>query len=127
MYFKAEVGKRIQECRKEKKFSQKQLGNMVGKDEHYISAIERGLNFPSVDQLIKILNTLEVSADAVFCDVLEHSTDQHSNELAEMMKDISSGEREKIHALLKLQIQQSKERDAAIRELQKKIDNPPKT
>ena len=100
---------------------------MVGKDEHYISAIERGLNFPSVDQLIKILNALEVPADAVFCDVLEYSTDQHSNELAEMMKDLSSGEREKIYALLKLQIQQSKERDAAMKELKDKIDNPPKT
>ena len=99
----------------------------MGKDEHYISAIERGLNFPSVDQLIKILNTLELSADAVFRDVLEHSTDQHSNELAEMMQGLSSGEREKIYALLKLQIQQSKERGAAIRELQKKIDNLPKT
>lgn len=125
--WKAEVGKRIQECRREKRYSQKRLGNMVGKDEHYISAIERGLNFPSVDQLIKILNTLEVSADAVLCDVLEHSTDQHSNELAEMMKGLSSGEREKIYALLKLQIQQSKERDTAIRELKKKIDNTPKT
>ena len=125
--WKSKVGKRIYECRKNKRFSQKQLGKMVGKDEHYISAIERGLNFPSVDQLIKILNALEVPADAVFCDVLEYSTDQHSNELAEMMKDLSSGEREKIYALLKLQIQQSKERDAAMKELKDKIDNHPKT
>lgn len=47
-----------------------------------------------------------------------------------MWKDeryISAVERGKIYALLSLQIQQSKERDAAIQEQQKKIDNLPKT
>ena len=125
--WKSKVGKRIYECRKNKRFSQKQLGKMVGKDEHYISAIERGLNFPSVDQLIKILNALGVPADAVFCDVLEHSTDPRPNKLSKMMDDLSPDEREKVYEVLKLQIQQSKERDTAMKELKDNIDNSPKT
>lgn len=125
--WKVMLSRRIQECRKDKGISQKKLGNAVGKDEHYISAVERGKYYPGVDKLIGILTVLEVPADAVFCDILEHSADQQPNRLSKMMEDLSDGEREKIYAFLRLQIQQSKERDKATKKLQKEIDKAKKT
>lgn len=125
--WKIQLGRRIQECRQEKEISQKALGNAVGKDGDYISAVERGVFYPGVENLIAILKVLEVPADAVFFDILELSTDPRPNKLSKMMDDLSPDEREKVYEVLKLQIQQSKERDAAMKELKDKIDNPPKT
>ncbi len=42
--------------------AQKELGNAVGKDEHYISVIERGVYYPGVEKLISILKVLKVPA-----------------------------------------------------------------
>ena len=121
--WKVQLGQRIQERRRNKDISQKELGNAVGKDEHYISAIERGVFYPGVEKLIAILKVLKVPADAAFCDILELSSDPRPNKLSQMMEDLSRDEQEKIYAVLRLQIQQSKERDKMVRELQKAIDN----
>ena len=58
--WKVQLGQRIQECRKNMDIAQKELGNAVGKDEHYISVIERGVDYPGVEKLISILKVLKV-------------------------------------------------------------------
>lgn len=70
------VGRRFKECREKAGFTQAELSGKAGCTEQYISAIERGINFPAYNRLVRILNILGVSADAVFCDVLDHAAGQ---------------------------------------------------
>ena len=45
---------------------QEQLAKAVGLTPNFLSAIERGVKFPSIDSLIRIMTVLNVPADAVF-------------------------------------------------------------
>ena len=67
------VGKRLKECREKKGLTQEQLAEKTGMSVGYISSVERGASFPRFENLILLLNTLEVSADSVFCDVVPFS------------------------------------------------------
>jgi len=58
-----EVGKRIKECRKNKRLSQKEFARMIGAKNTAVSNWETGLTRPDVDTLAKICVILDVSAD----------------------------------------------------------------
>lgn len=68
------IGKRIKQRREQLGLSQEALAEKTGLTANYISTVERGMSFPRCEKLILLLNGLETSADAIFCDVLEHST-----------------------------------------------------
>ena len=68
------IGKRIKQCRERLGLSQEAFAEKTGLTPNYISTVERGMSFPRCEKLIVLLNGLEVSADAIFCDVVEHST-----------------------------------------------------
>ena len=72
------IGKRVKQCRERLGISQEELAEKTGLTANYISTVERGMSFPRCEKLIILLNGLEVSADAIFCDVLEHSTSYKS-------------------------------------------------
>lgn len=57
------LGERIKELRKEHRWSQAELGELVGSDSQRISRYENGKITPSVDALIRLANVLEVSVD----------------------------------------------------------------
>lgn len=79
------IGKRVKQCRERLGISQEELAEKTGLTANYISTVERGMSFPRCEKLIILLNGLEVSADAIFCDVLEHSTSYKSSELSEKL------------------------------------------
>ena len=68
------IGKRIKQCRERLGLTQEQFAEKTGFTANYISTLERGASFPRCEKLITLLNALEVSADAIFCDVVDHST-----------------------------------------------------
>ena len=68
------IGKRIQEFRKKKGMTQDELSEIIDISPHYLSALERGIYNIKLETLVKILNTLGISADEVFCDVVEKSS-----------------------------------------------------
>ena len=68
------IGKRVKQCREQLGLSQEEFAEKTGLTANYISTVERGMSFPRCEKLIILLNGLEVSADAIFCDVLDHST-----------------------------------------------------
>lgn len=68
--------------------------------------VERGMSFPRCEKLIILLNGLEVSADAIFCDVLEHSTSYKSSELSEKLASLSPQAQKRILQMVELMIQQ---------------------
>ena len=71
MDYNKKVGQRIQEYREKAKMSQETLGEYVGLSSTSISNIERGLHYPSMDNFIKIANSLGVSADLLLSDVVD--------------------------------------------------------
>ena len=72
----------------------------------YFSTAVRGMSFPRCELLIILLNGLEVSADANFCDVLEHSTSYKSSELSETLASMSPQAQKRILQMVELMIQQ---------------------
>lgn len=62
---KIEMGRRIREARLNKGLTMSKLAKDVGTSIVYIGEIERGLKMPSVNTLIKIANTLDVSIDYI--------------------------------------------------------------
>lgn len=68
------MGVRISNYRSKKGLSQEQLGRMVVADYNHISRVEKGKRRPSLELIIQIANALDVSADDILIDSLEHST-----------------------------------------------------
>lgn len=58
-----EIGKRIAECRRERKLTQEELANRVGVTAQALSQYERGLRYPDVGILASLCNVLNAGAD----------------------------------------------------------------
>ncbi len=61
------IGMRIRAFRQEKKLTQEQLAEAVGVGVTHISHIETGNSIPSLQVMVGIINTLDCSADELFC------------------------------------------------------------
>ena len=103
------IGKRIKQCRERLGLTQEQFAEKTGLTTNYISTVERGASFPRCEKLILILNSLEVSADAIFCDVLIHSTNYKAAALSEELTALSPEAQMRIFQMLELMIRQERE------------------
>ena len=102
------IGKRIKECRERLGLTQEQFAEKIGFTTNYISTIERGASFPRCEKLILLLNGLETSADAIFCDVLAHSAPAKASILSEQISDLPSVEQQRILDMVELMVKQAK-------------------
>ena len=57
------IGARIRERRREKGWTQKELALRVGTSNKYISHVENGVKFPSLEMLICLSREMDVSLD----------------------------------------------------------------
>ena len=108
---KKAIGKRIQEFRKSKGMSQETLSEILDITPHYLSALERGVYNIKLETLVKILNTLDLSADEVFCDVVNKSSLVTANRLSEKLDGLAPEEQKKILAVVDTMICSSEQRD----------------
>ncbi len=76
------IGARIKQYRELRGMTQEQLAERINVSVGYLSCIERGVNFPRVENLISILNTLNISANEVFIDVLDKADEIKASELS---------------------------------------------
>ena len=100
------IGKRIKERREQLGMTQEQLTEKLGLATNYISTIERGASFPRCEKLILLLNGLETSADAIFCDVLDHSTSSRASALSEKIESLTPDAQKRILDMVELMIRQ---------------------
>lgn len=100
------IGKRVKQCREQLGLSQEELAEKTGLTANYISTIERGMSFPRCEKLIILLNGLEVSADAIFCDVLEHSAGYQASALSDRLAALPPQAQKRILQMVELMIQQ---------------------
>ena len=60
------LGLRLKEYSENRKLTQDKLAEMVGIDPKHLSRIENGRNYPSLETLEKILDSLDVSYEEIF-------------------------------------------------------------
>ena len=102
------IGKRIQEYRKKNGMTQEELSEVIDISPHYLSALERGIYNIKLETLVKILNTLGISADEVFCDVVDKSSAVSANRLSERLEALPREEQERILAVVDTMINSAK-------------------
>lgn len=100
------IGMRIKQYREKLGLTQEELEEKTGLASGYISTVERGITFPRYEKLITIINTLGVSADAIFCDVLINSSAYKESILSEKLASLPPQSRHRILQLVEFMIQQ---------------------
>ncbi len=102
------IGKRIKQCREELGLTQEQFAEKTGLTPNYISTLERGASFPRCEKLITVINALETSADAIFCDVIQSPTNYQMSTLSKELADLPPESQKRILKMVELMIQQEK-------------------
>ena len=101
------IGKRIKERREELGLTQEEFAEKTGLTPNYISTLERGASFPRCEKLIILLNGLETSADAIFCDVVDYSFSYRTSSLSEMIGKLPKEDQNRILDMVELMIKQA--------------------
>ena len=90
------IGSRIKAAREKKGLTQEALSEIVDLSPMHMSVIERGVKPTRLDTFIRIANALDVSADELLQDVVDHSTESISGELYDMIQQLPKTEQQKI-------------------------------
>ena len=82
------VGRRIKAAREVKHMTQEKLAETIDLSTDHISVIERGVKVPRLDTFVAIANALEVSADDLLLDVVDHAAQHQISELGEELASV---------------------------------------
>lgn len=108
--FSKELGKKIKEIRKVKKFTQAELAWKIGVSPNFIGLIERGKKMPSLDTLIKISNTLEVSP-SIFFENFKYQFPEEDifiKKISSLLKETSEQNKKAIYQIVKSIVKKKK-------------------
>lgn len=90
------VGARIKAAREAKGLTQEKLAEIIGKSTTHISVIERGCKAPKLETFVQIANALDVSADSLLLDVVDHSNQSIASDLSAMIEKRPKKEQQRI-------------------------------
>lgn len=90
------VGQRIRAAREKKNLTQEELAARVEISPTHVSVIERGTKIPRMDTFVAIANVLEVSADSLLVDVVDHAVDSAASELSDRLEGLSPKEKTRV-------------------------------
>lgn len=93
---KKAFGKQLQHYRERAGYSQESLAEQIGCSTIFISYIERGEKSPSLDTLVKLANSLNISVDILFGKELKHYTTEKLKYIEDQMKELPTSEQQKI-------------------------------
>ena len=102
---KLTMGDRIREARKNKKFTQEQLAELLDISVEFVSHIERGSRLPSMKVFIKLIEVLNVSADYILRDSISTGKLFGENALGSKIEQLSHKERIALEALIDTYLQ----------------------
>ncbi len=102
----ARLGQRIQMYREKAGKSQEDLANYIGVSVTSISNIERGANYPSFENFVKILNFIGASPNAVMFDLVDQAQISRASELWEKMKKLDADKRNQIFKVIEILVEQ---------------------
>ena len=100
-----DIARKIRDLRKEKDWSQAQLGEKIGVTQRHISSWENGANLPSADALVRLSQVLRASVDYLLLDNVPregtHKIDDFSlYDLFRQAEDLPDEEKKAIEQLL---------------------------
>ena len=104
MNFKS-MGQKIKRARERKGYTQEELAERVNLSVQHISVIERGIKAPRLETFLNIANELDVDADYLLADLLNVSEQLTSNDLYDMMAEVSKKEKRRILEVVKVLIE----------------------
>lgn len=90
------IGKRIKNCRLEKKYTQEYVAEKLNVSCQHISDIERGLNGMSIPTLMELCRILETDADYILFGTSTRSPDNPINKIINKMTPEQSMHAEEI-------------------------------
>lgn len=90
---KVAMGQKIREARIKKGYTQQSLAEAAGICEMYISEIERGVKMPSMKLFIKLIVTLDISADYVLRDEVPAGKDYVYDEVFQLLDGLTPKQR----------------------------------
>ena len=102
------IGKQIREARLQKSWNQDQLAEKTNLSLAYIGMIERGEKIPKLETFIRIINTLEISADVVLQDVLVNGYQVRMTRYLEKMDQLSKEKRDDILEIVDVLLKKDK-------------------
>ena len=94
------MGKRIRECRLQKKLTIEQLAEQLEISVVFMNDIERGVKCPRMENFVKILNALDTTADKVLYDSVRADTDIYLNNITRKMKNLDNKQIAKIEKII---------------------------
>ncbi len=90
------VGARIKAVRESRRLTQEEFAELVELSSTHVSVIERGVKAPRLETFVTIANALEVSADVLLFDVVDHSMQSTVSELSIMIEKLPKAEQLRI-------------------------------
>lgn len=98
--FRKQVGQRIRNARKNRKWRQEDLAELIGKTPAYVGMLERGERSASLDTFAEIATVLDVTADELLRDVVISSYRTKLFQFDERIKKLSPEERQKLFDII---------------------------
>lgn len=86
------IGTRLRECRIKKHLTQKELANRIGTSSKYLSHVETGVKFPSLEMLVCLARELDVSLDHMIGSDLSAERNTSTEEIQRLLSECSPGE-----------------------------------
>ena len=102
---KLTMGDRIREARKKNGLTQEQLSERLEVSVEFVSKIERGLNMPSMQIFIKLVEILNVSADYLLRDSVSTGKLLGDNAIGRKIEKLTPKQRIALEALIDTYIQ----------------------
>ena len=87
---------RIKAARERRGLTQEELAALVNISPTHVSVIERGAKTVRMDTFVAIANVLEVSADSLLIDVVDHAAASAASELSDAIERLPYEERMRI-------------------------------
>jgi transcriptional regulator with XRE-family HTH domain len=102
---KLTMGDRIKEARKKRKLTQEQLAEHLEISVEFVGQIERGLKLPSMNVFIRLIETLNVSADYLLRDSVSTGQLFGDNAIGRKIERLKPNQRIALEALIDTYIQ----------------------
>lgn len=87
------LGKRIKEARTKKGYTQELLAEKLSITVTYLSELERGIKYPSLQIFVNIADTLNVSTDSLLRDELETGKNFIYNDITKKLDTLTPKQR----------------------------------
>ncbi len=103
------IGKRIQEQRKKKGYTQEELAEILEISPNHLSALERGKYGVKMDKFVQLINALDCSADDLLQDVIHSGNIYRASLLSEQLSSLSREDQRRIMDVVATMIRGIKE------------------